>query len=504
MKVPRPQAEQVAALAAGFGITLSDDEARAIAAHLAESAAALEQLDSFRHLVPRRPVAGLRRSEPPKAADNPLGAWACRSEIRARDDGALAGRSIAIKDSITVAGVPMTAGSALLDGFVPDCDATVVQRVLDAGATITGKAVCDALCLSAGGHTADSGPVRNPYDRERLSGGSSGGCAALVASGAVDLAIGGDNGGSIRIPSSWCGVYGLKPTWGLVPYTGAASINPLIDHLGPMARTPEDLERLLRVIAGPDESDPRQRAGLRLASAPNRSAPRIGILREGFGWRGRSDPAVDALVEESARALARYGCRVSEVSVALHRESMKMMAGLQAETERMLFAQNAVGGPFLGDYDEALIGALGRWRERPQALPLAAKLMLLGSAYLRDHVDGTQYALSLNLVNVLAAAYDRALEACDMLVLPTTVTTARRIPAPDAGAEERLRLGWQGLNTRMFNATGHPAMNVPCGLLEGLPVGLCMVGRRGEDLELIAAARLFAERVYAPNLPAPT
>jgi amidase len=498
--IAKPQTEQIAALAASFGIELSDDEARTLTANITERAAALEQLEKFRALVPRRAVPGARASRDAQPADNPLGAWACRTEIRLRDDGPLAGRSLAIKDSITVAGVPMANGSALLAGFVPDTDATVVRRVLDAGATITGKAVCDAFCLSGGGHTPDSGPVRNPYDRERLSGGSSGGCAALVASGAVDLAIGGDNGGSIRVPSSWCGVYGLKPTWGLVPYAGAGSINPLIDHLGPMARTPDDLDLLLRVIAGPDEGDARQLAGLRLKPA-ERATPRIGILREGFAWPGRSDPALDALVEASARALATHGCTLSEVSVPLHRDSMKMMAGLQAETERMLFLQNAVGGPFRGDYDEALIGALGRWRGHAQALPLAAKLMLLGAAYLRDHVDGTQYALSLNLVNVLAAAYDRALEACDLLVFPTTATTARRVPSADASAAERLQLGWQGVNTRVFNATGHPALNVPCGLLDGLPVGLCLVGRRGEDLALVAAARLFAERVYAPQLP---
>lgn len=114
----------------------------------------------------------------------------------------------------------MMNGTALLEGFVANIDATVVTRILDAGGTILGKSVCESLCFSGGSHTSDNGPVRNPHDRSRSTGGSSSGSGALVASGAVDMAIGGDQGGSIRIPSSWCGIYGLKPTYGLVPYTG--------------------------------------------------------------------------------------------------------------------------------------------------------------------------------------------------------------------------------------------------------------------------------------------
>jgi len=151
-----------------------------------------------------------------------------------------------------VAGVPMRNGTVLLDGYVPDEDATVVERVLDAGGTILGKAVCESLCFSGGSHTADCPPVRNPYDPARSAGGSSSGSAALVASGAVDMAVGGDQGGSVRIPSCWSGIYGLKPTWGLVPYTGAFPIEPSLDHLGPMARSTRDVALLLSVLAGPE------------------------------------------------------------------------------------------------------------------------------------------------------------------------------------------------------------------------------------------------------------
>ena len=138
----------------------------------------------------------------------------------------------------------------------------MVSRILAAGATITGKAVCEDLCFSGGSHTSRSGPVRNPWDTTRAAGGSSSGSAALVAAGVVDLATGGDQGGSVRIPSAYSGTVGHKPTFGLVPYTGAFPIEQTIDHLGPITRTVADAALMLDVIAGPDGFDPRQPAGL--------------------------------------------------------------------------------------------------------------------------------------------------------------------------------------------------------------------------------------------------
>src|SRR3712207_4479371 len=159
---------------------------------------------------------------------------------------------------VAVAGLPMMNGTVALEGYVPEVDATVVERIPDAGGTILGKSVCESLCFSGGSHTCDTGPVRNPYDLTRMTGGSSSGSAALVAAGEVDMAIGGDQGGSVRMPAGWTGIYGLKPTWGLVPYTGAMPIEPTIDHLGPMARTTADVALLLETIAGPDGLDQRQ------------------------------------------------------------------------------------------------------------------------------------------------------------------------------------------------------------------------------------------------------
>ena len=158
---------------------------------------------------PKPPViyarAGAWRPEP---AANPLNAWYYRCAIKGAKTGKLKGKTLAIKDNVCVAGVPMMNGASVLEGYVPDIDATVVTRILDAGGEILGKSVCENLCFSGGSHTCDTPPVMNPHNNAHSTGGSSSGSAALVASGVVDMAIGGDQGGSIRMPAAWCGIYG--------------------------------------------------------------------------------------------------------------------------------------------------------------------------------------------------------------------------------------------------------------------------------------------------------
>jgi amidase len=220
----------------------------------------------------------------PTGEENRYGAWYVKTTIAGAPGGKLEGKRVAIKDNVCVAGVPMMNGASTLEGYVPDVDATIVTRILDAGGTIVGKAVCEYFCFSGGSHTSASGPVHNPHRHGHSAGGSSSGSAALVAAGEVDMAIGGDQGGSIRIPSSFCGIYGMKPTHGLVPYTGVMPIELTIDHTGPMTATVADNALLLEVLAGPDGLDPRQQgvpaddyasalgrgaAGLRIAVVPD-------------------------------------------------------------------------------------------------------------------------------------------------------------------------------------------------------------------------------------------
>src|SRR6266436_2234941 len=321
---------------------LSDDDVTRIAAAYGLPVAS-QDIASFRVLagalltsydeVERRYAEGLteppsRAWERPADADNPLGAWYVTTRIQTRENGPLAGLRIAVKDNIEVAGVPMMNGSAAVEGFIPRRDATVVTRVLGAGATITGKAVCEDLCFSGGSHTSATGPVRNPWDYSRSAGGSSSGSAALVAAGHADLALGGDQGGSIRIPAAFCGVVGHKPTHGLVPYTGAFPIEVTLDHLGPITRTVRDAALMLGVLAGPDGFDPRQGA-----CPPDRDyrtdldagivGLRIGVLKEGFGLPGLSQPGVVEAVRSAISAVATAGADVGAVSPAWHKDAMR-------------------------------------------------------------------------------------------------------------------------------------------------------------------------------------
>jgi amidase len=208
--VRAPGSAELAAIAAEFGLDLDAEELASYTRLIAAACTAYARLDELPEPLPavRYPrTPGWR----PAPADNPYHAWYWRCDIAGAAGGVLAGKQVAVKDNIAVAGVPMMNGSRLLEGYVPEFDATVVTRVLDAGGRIAGKAACEDLCLSAGSHTCASGPIRNPHEPSRSAGGSSGGSAVLVATGAVDYALAGDQGGSIRTPAAWCGVYGPRP-----------------------------------------------------------------------------------------------------------------------------------------------------------------------------------------------------------------------------------------------------------------------------------------------------
>jgi amidase len=212
MSVHRPSIFELRRIAAGYGFDFSDpelEELRAIGNATLASYARLDQLQAPKLEVKYPRDAGWA----PTQEENPHNAWAWRCSIKGAAKGPLLGRRIALKDNICVAGIPLRNGSNVLDGFVPDEDATVVTRILDAGGEIVGKAVCENFCFSGGSHTSDGNPVRNPIDAKYSTGGSSSGSAALVASRSVDMALGCDQGGSIRIPSSWCGTVGLKPAY---------------------------------------------------------------------------------------------------------------------------------------------------------------------------------------------------------------------------------------------------------------------------------------------------
>ncbi|WP_433293125.1 amidase [Pseudonocardia sp. CA-142604] len=445
----------------------------------------------------------------PEAADNPLGAWYVTCEVTGSGEGPLAGRTVAVKDNTAVAGVPMMNGSATVEGFVPRRDATIVSRMLDAGATIAGKSVCEDLCFSGGSHTSRTGPVRNPWDPTRSSGGSSSGSAALVASGAVDFATGGDQGGSIRMPASFSGIVGHKPTHGLVPYTGAFPIEQTIDHVGPMTRTVADAALVLSVIAGVDGYDPRQPANLVVddyVGALERSAEglRVGVVSEGFG-HPNSDPDVDDAVREAVETLREAGLTAEDVSIPWHAHGLKLwdVISIEGATAQMVDA-NGYGLNWQGLYDPELMEFYGnKWREDGSEFSETVKLVLLSGRYSLDRYRGKHYAMARNLTSHLQAAYDEALSRFDVLVMPTTPIQASVIPADDAPREEVIARGLEMVaNTAPTDVSGHPACNVPAGMANGLPTGMMIIGKRFDDATVLRVAHTFEQAVG--GFPAPT
>ena len=192
--------------------------------------------------LPREPLKYRDRDpgQRPTRREDPLNAIVRRCTLRGASSGKLAGKRFGLKNNICVAGMPMSCGSLVLDGYIPDTDATIVGRLLNEGAEVVATLNMDNFAFSGAGDTSALGAVLNPHSREHLAGGSSAGSAAALYYDDIDITIGGDQGGSIRIPASWCGVVGLKPTHGLVPYTGIVGIDNTFDHVGPMARTAAD------------------------------------------------------------------------------------------------------------------------------------------------------------------------------------------------------------------------------------------------------------------------
>lgn len=489
-----PTSAEVTEIAREFGLDLSPDEASTLQMLATPLVASSAVLDTMPDVLP--PVRYPRTpGERPAPEDNPLGAWWMRTHVEGAPDGRLVGRSVALKDNVMLAGVPLMNGTRILEGFVPPVDATIVTRILDAGGTITGKAVCESFCLSAGSHTSESGPVRNPHDPGRSAGGSSSGSAALVAAGEVDLAIGGDQGGSIRIPSSYCGTVGMKATHGLVPYTGILGLEATIDHVGPITANVADNALLLEVIAGPDGLDGRQ-ASPRVdayCDALGRGADglRIGVLREGFGQPG-AEPDVEEKVHNAAALLSKLGAHVEEVSVPLHSIVSALVAPILQSAIATLLHTDGVGPGREDVFVPSLADHLRGWRQRADDLPITVKTLLVATEVLRRRWGWRYYAKAMNQVRRVRAAYDAALEEADLLLMPTTPNKAPELPGLGASlAEEATRAFVGAFNTGAFDHTHHPALSVPCGLSEGLPVGMMLVGRAHEESTLYRAADAF-------------
>ena len=463
---------------------------------LEEQAAAIEAQDN---LVGRlddleAETAPDREYWVPDEAADPNAAFLTRCDLRRTDDGVLSELTVAVKDNIAVAGLPMTCGSPLLENHVPAEDATVVERILDAGGRIRGKANMDEFALGGDAATMRFRLARNPTDPSHQPGGSSAGSGVAVADGLVDVALGSDTGGSVRFPASFCGVVGVKPSRGLVPLTGFVQFSKLNDEIGVLADTVEDAARTLDAIAGPDPRDPATDV-----STPERyvdtvddvdasavESLTVGVPEELFG----GDPAVDETVQAAVDDLVAAGATVHSVSIPDFEYAIPAwwaiaMTEFAAYLERngMNFWQRSVADPaFAAAVEEALADRSNKLGDYP------ADVFLYGQHLLAENRP-EYYAKAQRARELVTAGVAEALANVDVLAGPTTPMVA---PAwegenylEDSTLDEAVR------TTGPFNLTGNPAVSVPCGTHDGLPVGLQFVARRGADATALRTAAIW-------------
>ena len=495
MSVKRPTLEQMMDIVDSLGMNMTAERVGEFMAQMEGNFVAYDIVDQMPDDIPvvkypRTP--GYR----PTAEENKFNAWYVKTDIHGAPSGKLKGKTVAIKDNVCVAGVPMMNGSSTLEGYVPNLDATIVTRLLDAGAVIKGKSHCELFCLSGGSHTGALGPVHNPHKHGYSAGGSSSGSGALVAAGEVDLAIGGDQGGSIRMPAAFCGIYGMKPTHGLVPYTGVMPIESTIDHTGPMTATVADNALMLEVLAGPDGLDPRQYAPKvgEYTAALKRGAKglKIGVVSEGFG-HANSEKDVDESVRAAAERYKKLGASVETVSIPAHRLAPAIwtpiaLEGLQAQ----MMLGNGMGYNWKGLYTVSLLDAHAHWREKADDLSDSLKISMMVGQYFLTHYRGRFYAKAQNLSRRIRAAYDHALKTYDLLLMPTLPVKATPLPPADAPLALYLQRAFEMIgNTAPFDVTGHPAMSLPCGLGDGLPIGVMLIGKHFDEETIYAAAGAF-------------
>lgn len=497
MAVSKLTPQQVRDAADEMGLSLTDADVESYIGLLQSNIDAYNVVDSLPDYLPevkypRTP--GYR----PAPEDNPYNAWYVKSTVEGAPDGKLKGKTVVLKDNVMLAGVPMMNGAATMEGYVPNVDAEIVTRMLDEGATILGKSHCESFCLSGGSHTNATGAVHNPVKMGYSAGGSSSGSATLVGLGEVDLAVGGDQGGSIRMPAAFSGVYGMKPTHGLVPYTGIMPIEIYVDHTGPITASVKDNALMLEVMAGSDGIDPRQ---FDVETHPYSemleggvAGMKIAIVKEGFGHEN-SEADVNAANMHAADIYRKMGATVEEVSIPWHLlgPAIWMPIGVEGLTQTMMYG-DGYGVSRQDMYVTSLMDFHRNWRQRANEMSETTKLLTLLGTHIRKTYGSRYYGKAMNQSRQLKAAYDKVLADYDLLLMPTVPLKATKLPAADATREEYVQCAFEMItNTAPFDITHHPAMAVPCGMGDGLPISMMLVGKRYGEATIYKAAYAFEQ-----------
>jgi aspartyl-tRNA(Asn)/glutamyl-tRNA(Gln) amidotransferase subunit A len=397
----------------------------------------------------------------------------------------LTGIPVAIKDNISTQGIRTTCGSRILEEYFPPFDATVTARLKQNGALILGKTNCDEFAMGSSTENSAFFPTRNPWDTGRVPGGSSGGSAACVAAWEAPLALGSDTGGSIRQPAAFCGVVGLKPTYGRVSRYGLVAFGSSLDQIGPLARTVEDAAVLLEAIAGPDPADSTcsRRTSETFSASLNKdvSGLRIGVPS---GWFGAG---LDRRIEEKIRLalskLEALGCRLDEVQLSHTQYAIAtyyIVAPAEASSNLARYDGVKFGYRAPGQADLETM-----YREtRSQGFGEEVKRrIMIGTYVLSSGYYDAYYLKASKLRTLLAEDYRAAFEKVDLIVGPTTPTLPFELGEK---TEDPLQMYLSDVYTVTANLAGIPAMSLPCGFTgEGLPVGLQILAPHFEESKIL-------------------
>ncbi|HXW04002.1 MAG TPA: Asp-tRNA(Asn)/Glu-tRNA(Gln) amidotransferase subunit GatA [Vicinamibacterales bacterium] len=429
------------------------------------------------------------RSTTPEAAVQAAAALDARPEAWA--DLPLLGVPVAFKDNICTRGVPTTAGSRILEGYLPPFDATVVERLARAGAVFVGKTNCDEFAMGSSNENSAFGPTRNPWDADRTPGGSSGGSAAAVSARLVPLALGSDTGGSIRQPAAMCGVVGIKPSYGRVSRYGLLAFGSSLDQIGPLATSVADAALALQIIAGPDGRDATcldtPVPDLLAALTGDVRGLRIGVPRDHV--EGGLDTGVAEAFEQALDVLRREGAEVHDVSLPHSAAGIAVYYLIStAEASSNLARYDGVRYGYRTQRAESLGEMYDLTRDEGFGAEVKRRIML-GTFVLSSGYYDAYYLKAQQVRTLIRRDYEVAFERVDLIAAPTSPVPAFRL---GERLDNPLHMYLADVFTVGANLAGLPAVSVPCGLAGGtLPVGFQLTGRPLEEATMLRAADAY-------------
>ncbi len=405
-------------------------------------------------------------------------------------DGTLAGIPVAVKDNISTKGIQTTCASKILKGYIPPYDAHIIERLKDAGAVIIGKTNMDEFAMGTSTETSFFGPTRNPWDADRVPGGSSGGSAAAVAAGEAPLAIGSDTGGSVRCPASFCGVVGLKPTYGVVSRYGLIAYANSLEQIGPFATNVRDVAALFDVIAGYDARDStsvKKETNYSSALENDVKGLKIGVPEEYFGEG--TDEKVENAVRDAIHTLEDLGASWKEIKMphtkyalaAYYIIAMSEASSNLARFDGMRSGLRTDDSDWHTTFSQVRAEGFGDEVKRR---------ILLGTYALSAGYHDKYYLKALKIRTLIKQDFDRAFGDVDVLISPTMPYPAFRLGEK---IDDPLSLYLADVDTVPVNLAGVPAISVPCGFSGGLPVGMQVIGKHFDEGTILRTAYTFEE-----------